>query len=342
MNQPRLHIISQLRSPFGGTEQRSMQLHRLLGEVADVTLWNTHPRPELARQFYPAARRLHARYLSFPLSGVFFFIGNFDWHVGRWLSFTRPTRMVVLLNTPDMHLSRPFLQRLHGFKPGVPIDLCYAADWMREVVGLPGVVHASPIDLERFRAAPARDPQRPFTVGRLSRDVAAKHHPEDPALYRRLAAQGVQVRLMGATVLAKALEGVAGVEILPEGAEPADAFLRSLDCFYYRTHPDWVEPSGRVICEAMATSLPVVCVPPGGFTEVIDAGVNGFVTADTDATYAALLELAAAPQRCAEVGAQARAAMERRYGAAALREQMAFIAAPAAADDVRALLNQPA
>jgi hypothetical protein len=31
-----------------------------------------------------------------------------------------------------------------------------------------------------------------------------------------------------------------GIELLAAGAEPAEAFLANLDCFIYRTHPEWI------------------------------------------------------------------------------------------------------
>ena len=339
MSLPRVHIVSQLRSPFGGTEQRAMRLFALLRESTTTRLWNTHPQPELARAFCPEAKRLDARRASFPMAGVFMFIGNYEWHVGPWLALTRPSRFVVLLNTPDMHLSMPFLRRLHGFKPSVPIDVCYAARWMREHIGVPGVVIDSPIDIELFHPAPAvRDAARPFTIGRLSRDTSLKHHPADVELYRRLAAAGIRIRLMGATVLAKELGGVHGIELLPEGAEPAADFLRSLDCFYYRTHPDWVEPHGRVICEAMATSLPLVCVPPGGFTELIEHGVTGFISAGEHEAFDRILALSRDRELCRSVGVRARADVESRFNDDAMRRQVEFIASRQPGQDARAVI----
>lgn len=58
---------------------------------------------------------------------------------------------------------------------------------------------------------------------------------------------------------------------------PAEEFLQSLDCFLYRTSPRWVEPSGRVVVEAMACGLPVVCHRSGGYSEYIEHGEDGFL-----------------------------------------------------------------
>ena len=38
-----------------------------------------------------------------------------------------------------------------------------------------------------------------------------------------------------------------GVSLLPVGAETPETFLRSLDCFLYRTSDGWFETFGRVV-----------------------------------------------------------------------------------------------
>ena len=52
-----------------------------------------------------------------------------------------------------------------------------------------GEVLESPIDVQRFRPGGRRAAARPFTVGRLSRDLRSKHHEEDPRLWRTLASR---------------------------------------------------------------------------------------------------------------------------------------------------------
>jgi glycosyltransferase involved in cell wall biosynthesis len=73
------------------------------------------------------------------------------------------------------------------------------------------------------------------------------------------------------------LDGVEQVTLLPEFAQEAHLFLQGLDCFFYRTSEEIVEAWGRVVTEAMACGLPVVCHSRGGYVEIIEHGRNGFL-----------------------------------------------------------------
>jgi glycosyltransferase involved in cell wall biosynthesis len=150
-----------------------------------------------------------------------------------------------------------------------------------------------------------------FTIGRLSRDTAAKHHPRDAALYRRLADQRCRIRVMGAS---EALRAAAAdnppIELLPSCAIEARDFLSGLDCFFYRTSETWPEPWGRVVIEAMACGLPVVCHRSGGYAAIIDHGRNGFLFDSDEEAEAILLALKADPQLRQRIGSAARATVE--------------------------------
>ena len=164
-------------------------------------------------------------------------------------------------------------------------------------------------------------------IGRMSRDAPDKHDPHDLALYRELATAGCTVRLQGASCIGNALAGAAHIEVTPEGRLPAVDFLRSLDIFYYRSG-EHVETFGRVVFEAMACALPVVCHVHGGYAEAIRDGENGFLFETTDQAHAILLRLAADPALCRTVGTAARATVERMYAPAAIAARMQFYLGP--------------
>jgi glycosyltransferase involved in cell wall biosynthesis len=309
-SQRAIHLINPLWNAAGGSEARTLELYRELQSRARVTLWSEfEPDARLAAR-YPI-RRIRARRLRFPLTGTFVFVGVYR-HAGRWVHLAVPRRAVVVYNTPDPDLFHRQVRRLSRFGTRA-VEVVYASGWLQRSAGIPGVVHPSPIDLDRFRPAEPRDQAdgRTFVAGRLSRDIPEKHHPDDPALYRCLAAAGVRVRVMGGRSLAPATGQVEGIELLPECSQDPVAFLQSLDCLVYRTADHLTEAFGRVVIEAMACGLPVVCHQHGGYTEVIESGRNGFLF-DTDAEALALIRrLRDDPGLRASVGRAARETVQK-------------------------------
>jgi glycosyltransferase involved in cell wall biosynthesis len=202
------------------------------------------------------------------------------------------------------------------------IDLVYASATLQAGSGLPGVVHPSPIAVERFQ--PAAGEHAGFTVGRMSRDAREKHHPEDPALYRELAQAGCRVRIMGGERSLGADVPAPGVELLPECAEPAEEFLRSLDVFLFRTHPGWLETFARCVSEAMCCGLPVVCEDRGGPVDLVTHGRDGFLVGNTAQARDAVLRLKADAELRRRIGAAARATILRVYSPARIQELVAY------------------
>jgi glycosyltransferase involved in cell wall biosynthesis len=306
MAPPLVHLVNPLWDPHGGADHRTLETGRMLADVADVRLWSEYEPAPVFNRTHEIARVRPMRF-AFPRGGTLVFVGVY-FRIGHWVHFARPARVVVLYNTDQPDRLRKNLARLAH--TGRPTEVVYTSAALRRRHGGDGPVLESPIDTRRFRPANGRT-HRPFTVGRMSRDIRSKHHEEDPALWRALAYAGCRVRIMGGTCLSAELSGAPNVELLPAGAEDAATFLRSLDCFLYRTSQHWFESYGRVVAEAMATGLPVVVGRPGGYVDYVTDGVHGRVFSSTQDAAAAVLSLRRSHAICATCGAAARALAER-------------------------------
>jgi glycosyltransferase involved in cell wall biosynthesis len=302
-----LHLINPLRNPCGGSERRTIDMARSLRRRGEVVVWAAgDASPALVDE--AGARIINPLLARFPRRGTLVFVGTY-FSVGRWIALSSPARVVVIFNTDQPRWLRDNLARINAC--GRSGEVVYTSVGLRARHRGSGPVLESTIDIGRF---PFRDPHdapaRPFTVGRLSRDDRSKHHAEDPALYRRLAAAGIRVRLMGATCIAGELAGVDGIEILPAGAMPALEFLRGIDCFVYRTSSTWYEAFGRVVSEAMAAGVPLVCSPAGGYAHYLTPGVDALVAGDTAAMAQAVLALRDDRTMASRLAIRARAEVE--------------------------------
>jgi glycosyltransferase involved in cell wall biosynthesis len=307
-----LHVLSTFRNAFGGTEQGIIEIHRLLAGRCDLTLWSEAP-PD-ARIDLPV-RRVDPAIGALPDGGTLLVHGNY-FTPGDWLERVRVDRLILGYNTligGEMKYS--LIERLRRIGR---LEIVYGSQLTRRFVGEPGTVLYSRIDLGRFRAVPLA--ARPaFTLGRLSRDVLYKHHPEDLEVYRHFALRGASARIMGGTCLARKFGagGAEGIELLAAGAESAEAFLASLDCFFYRTATNWVEAGGRVVAEAMACGLPVVGHHRHGFNEWVEHGISGFLFDSTAEAVEILQRLQADPTLRSRVGSAARVRIEALFSPAA-------------------------
>jgi len=308
-----IHLIHSFENPHGGSEQRTLHLYRLLSRHADVRLWCEYdPHPTCLAE--APIQRIGQN--GIPCGGTLVFVSTY-YKVGAWLDRAQPKRLVILYNIDAPSTLEAWLDRVA--KPWFPKpELVFASHALSQRVGLEGAVQDSPINLARF--ANARNhvlsETRLCTIGRLSRDTPDKHHPDDIALYRRLAENGYRIRIMGGTVLHHALADLPSVELLAEGAEPAEQFLGSLDIFLYRTNDNWFEASGRVVFEAMANGLPVVCHARGGYAEAIRQGENGFLYQDQEQAIAIINALRADPSHRAALGRAAQQDVQIRFGEA--------------------------
>ena len=273
MSRTTIHLVNPFASAFGGSERRALDYHALLSANADVILWAERD-PDVTLAGYPF-RRLDPAGGTLPHGGTLVLLGTFA-ERRHWLTRARPERLIIVYNTPELHILRNLLEFASEAALPKP-ELVFPSATHRASAQMEGFVDWGFYDFNLFRPAPRPQGSEAFVVGRLSRDNDYKHHPQDVRLYRQLVARGIHVRLMGATVLHERLGGSPAIELLPAGAVPAPSFLQSLDAFIYRTNPIWREASGRVVVEAMACALPVVAGRSGGYRELIVHGTNGFL-----------------------------------------------------------------
>jgi glycosyltransferase involved in cell wall biosynthesis len=316
-----IHLFNGFQNPFGGSDLETLELYRLLSADTEVRLWAASSRvsAELMRQF--PIRRISVARRTVPDGGTYVFLGA-HWRNKLWpYLIPRPRRLIYVFNT-----FHPKVMALTTRMPPMlrwpDAELVLISDFQKRLLWVDGVVHPSPIDIERFSPRQVR-PDGPFTVGRLSRDTPDKHHADDVALYRTLLADGSAVRIQGGMPLEDQLAPHPRLELLPEGKFAAEAFLPTLDAFYYRTGSH-VETFGRVVFEAMACGLPVVCHSHGGYADHIRHGENGFLFESTEQAARILAELKADPVLRATVGRKARQTVEQLFSPRALRQRLDF------------------
>lgn len=317
-----LHILSSFHNR-AGTELHCLGLAEALRDRVQVHLWSMSP--HIHEAFVDAGIRLiGATAGNFPQRGTLAVIGA--WHpIGAWYQEAQFRRVIVAYNVDEPeHLERIIRSLALPGKPKV--EIVFASEWMKAPTGLPGHFEPSPVDLHVFRPRTSEPHPDHFVVGRLSRDVHYKFHPGAPAFFSQLASRGIRVRLMGATILADSLGSTPGIELLPVNTEPPEDFLRSLDCFVYRTHCYMPEAWGRVVTEAMAMGLPVVAHVQGGFAQIIEHGRNGFLFHSDEEALHIIDTLRASPGLRRSIGEAARATMEALYGESSFDRYWRFYA----------------
>ena len=308
---PVIHLVNGFQNPYGGSEQETLNLARLLKTKGEVKLWSSSSRssPELIDQF--GIKPLGLAPQNRPNGGTYVFVGS-HWRNRIWPYLGPvPQRLIYVFNT-----FHPKILTLTSTHPRLlrwpETEYVFISDFQQRQVGVDGVVHPSPIDTALFKPGAPVTRSRPV-VGRLSRDTDDKHDDDDLALYREWSAQGADVRLAGRHLPCRqAREHSRTSNSLRKARRrPAD-FMRSLDVFYYRTGSH-VETFGRVVFEAMACALPVVCHRRGGYADWIRHGENGFIFDTTEQARQIVATLLADPALRASVGQRARETVESMY-----------------------------
>lgn len=123
-----------------------------------------------------------------------------------------------------------------------------------------------------------REPDDLFTVGRLARPDVRKWHVDTWDIYGLVQHAGLRVRVMGVDMdVAKHIgPPPSWADVLPPNAEPSGRFMRSLDALVI-PEGEAVENWPRVGLEAMALGVPLVVMDRGGWPEMVDHGVTGWL-----------------------------------------------------------------
>jgi glycosyltransferase involved in cell wall biosynthesis len=321
-----IHLINPLQS-YTGAPLRTLQLFDELKKHREVFLWSERKVPTEIAEEYPV-KCIDPWQFEFPEAGTLVVVSPQS--LGPWIYYTSPRRIILVHNSSNI-TPRKFRQRLWKLsnKGRRKVEVVYASELTKRWVGnYPGLVEPSLIDIGRFVPAtskPSDSASAGFTVGRLSSELPHKHHPDDPALYRRLVDHSCRVRIMGASPSLKAqLGGSESVTLLPPFAQEAHLFLQGLDCFFYRTSEEYLEAWGRVVTEAMACGLPVVCHNRGGYAEIIDHGRNGFLVDTQREALDIILRLKKDHTLRESIGKAARRTTEELFSPAARSEIIEF------------------
>ncbi len=307
-----IHIINPLDNAAGGSEQRSIHLFYLLRPFAEVILWtNSTPDRRLPQDLN--IKKINVKEGEYPLSGIMIFVGVYHF-IGHWVFNVKSDRTILIYNTGNLAGLARTLLLLSALK--TKIEIVYASNWLMKLVGYPGNVEHSYIDIHS-RFIPNKLSEHylsnSFVVGRMSRDDEIKHHFPDTELYKKLVQSGCQIKIMGGMTLNKMIGNQSNIILYPACELPAESFLQGLDCFYYRTNDKFFEASGRVVVEAMACALPVVVFSRGGYVEYIEHGKDGFVFHTQEEAYNLMMMLKQNINLRRAIGEAARKKIEKLY-----------------------------
>lgn len=276
-----IHIIAPFVYANGGDWQ-AIDFYLEYSKSNPVALWSHQTPNKELKSTYPIQeiKPYHglSPNLSSPNLGTLIICGT-QTHIGQWYEHARFEKVILYHNLISPAVLYKALHRLtlNGTRE---VEVIYVSELVKKMAGLAGEVRYHIPSIERFNPQPNThyNENRPFTVGRISTDSLSKHHHSDIGVYKSLLNSGTKVRIIGGTCLKPWLKDAPNISLLATiaQAEVASAY-NELDCFYYRVASTVKEAYGFVIVEAMLSGLPVVCHRSGGYAELIQHGVNGFI-----------------------------------------------------------------
>jgi glycosyltransferase involved in cell wall biosynthesis len=275
-----IHIIAPFILANGG-DWHAIDLYLQYSKTHRVTLWSPQLAQEALRAQYPI-QQIKPYSGNSPNTGTLIICGART-EIGHWYEYAHFDKVILIHNLVSPTVLYKALNRLtlNGKRK---VEITYVSEMVKQIAGLAGKVIYHVPHAERFKPIVKSSYQqsKSFTVGRISLDVLSKHHHSDPKVYRALADLGMQVQIVGGTCLIPWVNQKQyqheHISLLPmvSNSEVAQTYS-SFDCFYYRTPSTVREAYGLVVIEAMISGLPVVCHRSGGYAEVIQHGVNGFL-----------------------------------------------------------------